>query len=112
MKIKLLLDEDTQFALALALRKRGYDALHVQEIDRKGLTDVEQLQYAIDNERCLFTYNVKDFVLLHNDFVKNENEHYGIVVSRQLPIGESLKKLLSILLIRSKDSIKNQIMFL
>ena len=108
----LLLDEDTQLALALALRKRGYNALHVQEIERKGLNDREQLRYSIETERCFFTYNVKDFVLLHNEYVLDEIEHFGIVVSKQLPIGETLKRLLSILLIYSKDSIKNEIMFL
>lgn len=55
MKIKLLLDEDTQLVLAQALRKRGYDAIHIQESDRKGLSDSQQLQYAIVSERCFFT---------------------------------------------------------
>ncbi len=40
-KAKLLLDEDVHFNLASALRKRGYDAIHVQELDRKGLSDRE-----------------------------------------------------------------------
>jgi hypothetical protein len=31
--IKLLLDEDVHLALAGALRKRGYDALHVREVN-------------------------------------------------------------------------------
>ena len=34
MKIKLLLDEDVHSGLALALRKRGYDVVHAQELDR------------------------------------------------------------------------------
>jgi predicted nuclease of predicted toxin-antitoxin system len=33
MKAKLLLDEDVHFGLASALRKRGYDVIHTQELE-------------------------------------------------------------------------------
>lgn len=47
MKVKLFLDEDVHFALAITLRKRGYDVIHAQELQRKGKSDDEQLSYAI-----------------------------------------------------------------
>ena len=43
MKIQLFLDEDVHSGLAHALRKRGYDVLHAQELDRKGRSDLDQL---------------------------------------------------------------------
>jgi len=70
MKIQLFLDEDVHSGLAHALRKRGYDAIHAQELDRNGRSDLDQLFFAIGQERCLFTFNVKDFVILHNEQVK------------------------------------------
>lgn len=45
MKVRLLLDEDVHFSLAIALRKRGFEVLHVQELERKGMTDREQLNF-------------------------------------------------------------------
>lgn len=39
--IKLYLDEDVPEAIAIALRLRGYDALTVKEVGRKGSTDIE-----------------------------------------------------------------------
>ncbi len=36
-KVKLLLDEDVQLDLASALRKRGYEATHVQELGRNSI---------------------------------------------------------------------------
>ena len=42
MKIKLLWDEDVHLSVAIASRKRGYDVVHVQEVERKGKTDAEQ----------------------------------------------------------------------
>jgi len=37
MKIELFLDEDVHSGLSHALRKRGYDAIHAQELERKAL---------------------------------------------------------------------------
>ncbi len=111
-KVKLLLDEDVHFDLASALRKRGYDAIHIQEMDRKGYSDLDQLEYATSQQRCLFSFNVRDFVLLHNNYVSTEQEHFGIIVARHLPIGETLRRLLALLQKNSSESIKNTLEFL
>jgi len=55
---------------------------------------------------------VKNFVLLHNDYLEDGREHFGIIVSKHLPIGETLLRLLSLLKRFSRESIKNQIEFL
>ena len=82
MKVKLLLDEDVHFSLAIALRTRGFDVVHVQELERKGMSDREQLNFAVVNERCLLSFNVRDFVILHNEYVKSDQKHFGIIVSK------------------------------
>ena len=112
MKIELFLDEDVHSGLAHALRKRGYDAIHAQELDRKGRSDSDQFQFAIQQERCLFTYNVKDFVILHNQHVKSKKEHWGIIVSKQLPFRDTMSKLLSLLRRTAKETMKNHLEFL
>ncbi len=112
VKVKLLIDEDVHLELASALRKRGYDAIHVQELARKGLSDREQIAYAVEQESCIFTFNVKDFVLLHNDYVINERDHFGIIVASQLPIGEALRRLLALLQRSSEESMRNMLEFL
>jgi predicted nuclease of predicted toxin-antitoxin system len=94
MKIELFLDEDVHSGLAHALRNRGYNAIHAQELDRKGLSDSDQLLFAIQHERCFFTFNVRDFVILHNQHVKSQQKHWGIIVSKQLPFRETMSKLL------------------
>jgi len=66
MKIRLFLDEDVHSGLAHALRQRGYDVVHAQELDLKGRTDSEQLEFASSQRRCLVNFNVRDFVVLHN----------------------------------------------
>ena len=112
MKIELFLDEDVHSGLAHALRKRGYDAIHAQELDRKGRSDSDQLLFAIQQERCLCSFNVKDFVILHNQYVKSRQEHWGIVVSKQLPFRETMSNLLRLLQSNTKETMKNHLEFL
>lgn len=112
MKIELFLDEDVHSGLAHALRKRGYDAIHAQELDRKGRSDSDQLLFAVQQERCFFTYNVRDFVILHNQYAKNRQEHWGIIVSKQLPFRETISRLLRLLQHTAKETMKNHLEFL
>ena len=112
MKIELFLDEVVHSGLSHALRKRGYDAIHAQELERKGRSDSDQLQFAIQQERCLFTFNVKDFVILHNQYVKSKKEHWGIIVSKQLPFRDTMSKLLHLLRRTAKETMKNYLEFL
>lgn len=111
-KLALLLDEDIHLGLALALRKRGFDVLHVQELKRKGSSDSEQLAYAAREERCLLSFNIKDYIILHNKYVQQNKEHWGIIVSRQRPLGETLRRVLQRMQRFTKESIKNRIEFL
>jgi len=112
MKIELFLDEDVHSGLAHALRNRGYDSIHAQELDRKGLSDSDQLLFAIQHERCLFSFNVKDFVILHNKYAKSRREHWGIIVSKQLPFRETISRLLHLLQRNAKETMKNHLEFL
>lgn len=111
-KIKLFLDEDVHAVLGTILQKRGFDVEHAQESDRKGRPDSEQLKYAVAQKRCLMTFNMKDYVLLHNEYVHQGQEHWGIIVSKQLPIGETLRRLLSVLQSYNSRNMKNRLLFL
>jgi len=112
MKLKLFLDEDIHTGLAHALRQRGFDVVHAQDLQRKGKIDSEQLAFAVQEERCLVTFNVRDFVLLHNQYAIQNKEHWGIIVSKQMTIGETLKRLLKKAGLASRADFKNRIDFL
>ena len=112
MKLKLFLDEDIHAGLAYALRQRGFDVVHTQDLKRKGKTDSEQLALAVQEERCLVSFNIRDFVFLHNQYVEQNKEHWGIIVSKQMPIGETLKRLLKKVGLATQVDFKNRIDFL
>ena len=112
LPIKLLLDEDTHHPLAGALRNRGYDAVHVAEIHRFGLSDVEQLNFAIRDERCLFSFNRSDFARLHAAYSTSGVIHFGIILSRQMPIHRCFIELLRFLQTHSAIEVRSNIYFL
>lgn len=112
MNLRLFLDEDVHVALAVALRKRGHDAVYALEEERLGVSDESQLKFATAENRCLVSFNVGDFVRLHNRWIEQRREHAGIVVSKQLPVGEALRRLLVLLQQESGDSMRGQVRFL
>jgi hypothetical protein len=112
MKLKLFLDEDIHTGLSHALQQRGFDVVHTQDLKRKEKSDSDQLAFAVQEERCLITFNVRDFVNLHNQYAGQSQEHWGIIVSRQMPIGETLRRLLKKVGLATRADFKNRIDFL
>ena len=113
LELKLYLDEDTHsYALINALTARGIDVLSTGEANRSRTPDNEQLLYATSQNRVIFTFNVKDFVLLHHGFLTEGWEHAGIIVSQQLPTGVVLRRLLKLIDAKSQTDMKNWLEFL
>lgn len=112
MQVKLYFDENVPEAIAAAVRLRGYDVTTVKDADRKALSDLEQLRYASLQKRVLFTFNVSDFIKLHEEFMATGRHHSGILLSKQLPVGIVVKRLLKLLSRLHPDAIVNNIIWL
>ena len=110
--IRLYLDEDVHKRVAYALKLRHFDVISTHELGRWGLSDEEQLSYATNEGRALFTYNTSDYLPIHQDWIRRGREHYGLIVSNQLPIGETIKRMLNLLNRLTADEIRNQIRWL
>jgi predicted nuclease of predicted toxin-antitoxin system len=95
--IKLYTNEHITDLLARTLRGRGFDAVSVYEVDMREKSDEEQLAYAAKQRRAVLTFNVRDFVSLHTQYVTKGKEHGGIIVSTQIPFPELLRRTLSLL---------------
>lgn len=111
-KITLYLDEDIRVLLADILRQRGYDAIHVLEANRDGLTDSEQLSYAVSQKRTILTHNIRDFLLLDQQYQAEGKAHYGIIVSDQVSLSELLRRILKCLNQYTTEEAYNQVIWL
>jgi predicted nuclease of predicted toxin-antitoxin system len=112
MGFRLYLDEDVDISLATALIHRGVDILTKQQAGSTGNSDREQLSFAKEQNRVIITHNIRDFVVLHKNFLKNYHTHCGIVLTDQLPVGTLLKRTMKLWFTLDEADMKNQIKFL
>ena len=92
-QIRIFRDEDIYGSIAAALRRSGFDAESAPEADRRGESDVSQLQWSTDEGRVVVTFNVAHFAHLHSKWINEGRHHAGIIVSNQRPIGDLLRRL-------------------
>ena len=112
MQVKLYFDENVPEAIAAAVRLRGYDVTTVKDAEKKAFSDLDQLRHASSQKRVLFTFNVSDFLKLHDEFMTAGRRHGGILLSKQLPVGIVVKRLLKLLSRLRSDAIENNIIWL
>lgn len=108
-KIKLYIDEDVWGGLAASLRKRGYNAVDVHEVNRENYSDEEQLAYAAALGRAILVYNKQDYVPLAREYFYAGRSHWGIILSCQLKPGELLRRVLKLLESASAKDIKDKV---
>lgn len=78
--MRFYLDEDLAPAAAAALRRRGIDAISAHDAGNRGLTDAAQLAFAAHEGRCFVSGNVRHFVRLGQEAIRETRGHAGIVL--------------------------------
>lgn len=109
---KLYLDEDVHRKVAAALRLKGYDVISSHEVQKRSLSDYSQLEFAVSEQRAIFSFNTGDFDRIHKEYVKNGKGHYGILLSKQIPIGETIHRLTRFLFTHTAEDVNNNIFWL
>lgn len=115
VSVRLYIDEDSQSrSLVEGLRGQNIDVVTSTEAGMNGLTDDEQLAFAAQADRVLFTFNVGDFCRLHAEWMHAGRSHSGILTSDQLQygIGERLKRLIAFVEQNDSDALKDRLEFL
>jgi len=114
-QICFYLDEDTiNAALVKALRNANLNVVTVADAGRLGYSDEEQLIWATEQGRVIYSFNIGDFCRLHRDFIAQGINHAGIVLAsqQQYSIGQQLRGLLKLAANNSSEDMVNQLMFL
>ena len=114
-KIRLYIDEDSgDSALVLSLQNRDVDVITTLSANRLRYPDEEQLEWATEQGRVLYTSNVKDFYHLHTTFLTQGKFHGGIILVQQqrYTVGEQLRAIIRLIAAKSVEEMQNKAEFI
>ena len=114
-RITLYLDEDAmEMRLVRTLRSHGLDVLTALEAGMRHHDDEGQLQLAADQGRSLYSFNVGDYLAIHNKWMSAGRSHAGIILSpqRRYSVGEQSRRLVRLVTSQTLDSMCNRVEFL
>jgi hypothetical protein len=113
-QIRLYIDEDSQDqSLLRALRARQIDILTVQDTDTFGAPDIEQLRFASQQNRVLYSHNIRDFYQLHAELITAAEDHAGIaLLAQDYSVGEQVRAILEFIANKTAEDMQNQVEFL
>jgi hypothetical protein len=113
--IRYYIDEDAaEKRLVAGLRSAGLDVVTVGEAGLLSAPDEDQLRFAAREGRTLFSFNVSDFMRLHQEYVRNGETHSGIAVitGQRYSIGQRVRLLIELTKQFSADEMVDRIEFL
>jgi len=110
--IKFYLDEDVDVLIAELVRSQNFQVISTDEVGRKGKSDPQQLEYAVNRRSAIVTHNRVDFEELAQQYFHENQTHYGIVIAVQRPPYEIAERLLRILNDFTADEMTNQIIYI
>lgn len=109
---KLHLNEHLSPRLSTQLQRYGFDVISTHEAGLVSEDDDVQLAYASSEQRAIVTFNFRDFVALHEQYLAGEEEHWGIILSTEETFSVLMHRLLRLLNTLSAEDLKNQIRWL
>src|SRR6266853_1500972 len=100
-------------ALISGLRARGIDVTTVLDEGMIEQDDLAQLEYATQQGRVLYTFNVGHFCQLHTEFMAQGQSHAGVVVvyRQRYSVGEQIRRLSSLINTQSAEEMRDSCAF-
>ncbi|MCT7950542.1 DUF5615 family PIN-like protein [Ancylothrix sp. C2] len=114
-EIRLYLDEDSRRkALFQALLSRGVDVITVSEAKMLGRSDEDQLNWALVNNRVIYTFNMRDFYRLHTTILQEGGTHAGIILGFQktFSVGAQMRGIMRLIAAKSAEEMQNSLEFI
>ncbi len=115
LPLKLLTDENIAKSLVKVLREKGYDVKDIKEENLFGISDIEIINKAKEEDRVILTHD-KDFANLLNYpmqshkgvvLIRYKNQSPSYVIARVIPLLGTIKnKLKGSLIIVTEDLVK------
>jgi hypothetical protein len=114
-EVRLYVDEGAgENAVVQGLRARGVDVPTTIEAKRYGVPNGDQLAFAVQQRRVIYTFNVSDFSRLHSEYLRQGVEHSGIIVlpDQRYSIGEKIRRLAGLIHNVSAEEMINRMEYL
>lgn len=109
---RLLLDENVTPDLGAALRERGFDAVHVEDLDLKHRDDDVVFAVAVREGRTVLTQNVRDFMPIVQAYDERGVHHPGLIVTPQRSLRDMLARVLPLLSARTAEDLVDAVLWL
>ncbi|MCU0545844.1 MAG: DUF5615 family PIN-like protein [Oscillatoriaceae cyanobacterium Prado104] len=114
-QIRLYIDEDSgNLSLVQALRNSAVEVMTTSEANKLSYSDEEQLIWATEQRRVIYTSNMGDFCRLHGIFLEQKRTHAGIIVvpRQSYSIGTQWRGVLNLIAAKSAEEMINQLEYL
>ncbi len=113
MALSLYTNESVPIAIVTGLQRRGINATCARDSGNLGLTDPQQLEFAVINQKVVFTHDA-DFIRLAHEYLEQGRFHWGIIYVHQdkLSLGECTRRLKELAEIFELDDFQNHLEFL
>ncbi|HXG68559.1 MAG TPA: DUF5615 family PIN-like protein [Blastocatellia bacterium] len=113
MPLRFFFDECADEDVAAALRAHAVDVKTATDTGRKGLTDQEQLDFAFEEDRVIYTMD-QDFLILAHQCLETGRPFAGIAYHRpgQRSKREIIEALLLMNAIYEPEDMRNRVEFL
>jgi predicted nuclease of predicted toxin-antitoxin system len=110
--MRLYLDENIPVVLASALKAHEIDCLTTQKAGNLGLSDTHQMDFGATQSRTLVTSNHRDFIPLIGELHRNNRSHTRLILSKELPVSELVRRLRKFINKHQDKELQNQIFWL
>ncbi|MCD5417244.1 DUF5615 family PIN-like protein [Candidatus Bipolaricaulota bacterium] len=111
-QIRIYTDEDVDVVVAEVLKLRGFQASTTVGHNKLGRPDLDQLRYAGSIRAVMLTHNVQDYPRIHGEFIARGESHAGVIVAKQVPVGEIVRRFLRLAAALSAEDMENRLEYL
>ena len=110
--ISIYCDEDVDILIKPLLEAKGFKVLTAIDEKMLGASDILQMNHAVKKGCVLLTHNRVDFEQLCINLINEGKNHSGVILAARRNVYELAKRVSRVLSGYTKESIKNQLMYL
>ena len=111
-QIRLYIDEDSgNLSFVESLRNSAVEVMTTSDANKLSSSDEEQLIWATEQGRVIYSSNMGDFCRLHRTFAEQKRTHSGIIVvpRQSYSVGTQWRGILNLIAAKSAEEMINQL---